>query len=319
MASTQPLPPIRTSPLRALRKVSAKRGSTDLSLNPIFDLNTAPDLHLAEVKPFSITDDLPEVPHAPIGELPADLDAPPRAYSATARPQTGDLQVRQTGYLKGVSLAAILQMLHLERKSCVVEVSAHGWLGSLTLVNGELVDASFGDLSGEEAACLILNWPNPQTSILDRIDLFRNTVHRPITQLIMDAARIVDETASLDPAHLPEHAASDSAGTGDDLQWLIDSLALGGASNIQILSPDTLPAEQRHAATLSETAGDLARGIRTWASLLGPDVTEVVATRGDHTAVLALLDADRGEFIYAEAPSLETTELVRRSLRSIRR
>ena len=58
-------------------------------------------------------------------------------------------------------------MLHLERKTCVVEVSAHGLLGTLTLVNGELVDASAGDHSGEDAACEILGWIDPQTAILD--------------------------------------------------------------------------------------------------------------------------------------------------------
>jgi hypothetical protein len=73
-------------------------------------------------------------------------------------------------------------MLHLERKTCVVEVSAHGWLGALTLVNGELVDASTGDCSGEDAACVILNWTDPQTAILDGAEHFRHTVQRPITQ-----------------------------------------------------------------------------------------------------------------------------------------
>jgi hypothetical protein len=319
MASTQPLQPIRTSPLRALRKVSSRPDPAELSLSPVFDLQTSADVHLAEVKPFSITDDLPEMPEAAGADLLADLDAAPPDYSAAAKPQTGDLPARQTGYLQGVSLAAILQMLHFERKSCVVEASAHGWLGTLTLVNGELVDASAGDLSGEEAACLILNWPNPQTTILDRVDLFRNTVRRPITQLIMDAARLVDETGVLDPANLPEHQAAASSGKGTDWRWLVDYLALAGAQNVQILTPDMATPESRPTGSLGDPIADLARGIRTWAALLGPDVTEVVATRGDHTAVLAVLDADRSEFIYAEAPSLETTEMVRRSLRSIRR
>ena len=89
--------------------------------------------------------------------------------------------------------------------------------------------------------------------------------------------------------------------------------------NVQIVTPDSFPSEPRGTGLLSDPAADLARGIRTWASLLGPDVTEVVATRSEHTVVLAVLDADRAEFIYAETQGPESTELVRRSLRSIQR
>jgi hypothetical protein len=99
---------------------------------------------------------------------------------------------------------------------------------------------------------------------------------------------------------------------------LIDSLALAGATNIQIVTPDSMPSERRHTGLLGDPGADLARGIRTWATLLGPDVTEVVATRSDHIVILAVLDIDRSEFVYAEAPGPETAELIRRALRSIR-
>jgi uncharacterized protein DUF4388 len=211
-------------------------------------------------------------------------------------------------------------MLHLERKTCVVEVSAHGLLGTLTLVNGELVDAAAGDLSGEDAACQILSWVDPQTAILDGAETFRHTVQRPITQLIMDAVRIVDESVQLNPTNLPEFDRAPGVRESGGWQWLIDSLSMVGASNVQIVAPDSLPSERRQTGFLGgDPAADLARGIRTWATLLGPDVTEVVATRGDCIIVLAVLDADRSEFVYAETPGLETAELVRRSLRSIRK
>jgi hypothetical protein len=234
--------------------------------------------------------------------------------------KTSGLLQRHTGYLHGVSLSAILQMLHLERKTCVVEVSAHGLLGTLTLVNGELVDAAAGDLSGEDAACQILSWVDPQTAILDGAETFRHTVQRPITQLIMDAVRIVDESVQLNPTNLPEFDRAPGVRESGGWQWLIDSLSMVGASNVQIVAPDSLPSERRQTGFLGgDPAADLARGIRTWATLLGPDVTEVVATRGDCIIVLAVLDADRSEFVYAETPGLETAELVRRSLRSIRK
>jgi hypothetical protein len=294
MVSSRPLAPTHTSPLRSLRKATSRFDNYDLVTDPAFDPNA---------------------------RRAATADLAPREPDSrrTGSLKTSDLLPRHTGYLHGVSLAAVLQMLHLERKSCVVEVSAHGWLGTLTLVNGELVDAATGDATGEDAACRILAWHDPQTAILDAAETFRHTVQRPITQLIMDAARIVDETGMLNPAMLPDFDHDQAIRASGDWQWLIDSLALAGATNIQIVTPDSMPNERRHTGMLGDPSADLARGIRTWATLLGPDVTEVVATRSDHTVILAVLDVDRSEFIYAEAPGLETAELVRRSLRSIRR
>jgi hypothetical protein len=294
MASSRPLAPTHTSPLRSLRKAASRFDNYDLVTDPAFVPNT---------------------------QRTGTTDLPPREPRShrTGSLKTSDLLPRHTGYLHGVSLSAVLQMLHLERKSCVVEVSAHGWLGMLTLVNGELVDATAGDAIGEEAACLILGWGNPQTAILDAAETFRHTVQRPITQLIMDAARIVDESGMLNPANLPEFDREPGVRTSGDWQWLIESLALVGATNIQIVTPDSLPTERRHTGFLGDPSADLARGIRTWATLLGPDVTEVVATRSDHVVILAVLDIDRSEFVYAEAPGPETAELIRRSLRSIRR
>jgi hypothetical protein len=213
-------------------------------------------------------------------------------------------------------------MLHLERKTCVVDVSAYGWLGTLTLVNGELVDAQVGDVDGEDAAFTILNWVNPQTSIIEGVELFRHTVRRPITQLIMDAVRIGDETGLLNPAKLPEYAGDTSSANPapHDWTWLVDSLVLAGAVNVRIVGSDALVlTEARVTGSLGGSEPDLARAIRTWAALLGPECSEVVVSRADHVAILARISVPDNRFVYAEAPGHETAELIRRSIRSIHR
>lgn len=335
MASTQPLAPPKSS-LRLLPSPVVEQEATNLTSAPIFDIQPP----VAEVIPFAIpgTEDGGEelVPFSfddysaddvvtelePIADLLTDEDSVP-AEVIDDTPvtnhlvQTNDLPHRQTGYLSGVSLSAVLQMLHLERKTCVVDVSAHGWLGSLTLVNGELVDAEVDNIVGEDAAFAILNWVNPQTSIMEGVELFRHTVQRPITQLIMDAVRIGDETGVLGAKG--ESATEGSAGTAkpiDDWQWLIDSLLLSGARNVRVVGPD-IQTQDRQTNMLRSQTGDLGRGIRTWATLLGPDCMEVVATKCDHIAILAVLCLERSEFIYAEAIETETAEMVRRSLRTI--
>ncbi|MDQ2683502.1 MAG: DUF4388 domain-containing protein [Chloroflexota bacterium] len=338
MAATQPLTPpasLRIVPPRAEHEV------VNFSSAPVFDIQPpvadivpfAPfrfDEPSPDLAPFSFDDldNLPDVSELPpIADLLTDEDtvsqpvAEPEQHHAPGG--TGELTPRQTGYLNGVSLSAVLQMLHLERKTCAVEVSAHGWLGTLTLVNGELVDASIGDMVGEDAAYTILNWTNPQTSIMDGVDLFRHTVQRPITQLIMDAVRIGDETGLLNPANLPEHDRDDIDApqpVGGDWLWLVESMTMAGARNVRVLGPHSLGGgELRTTGLLGTPAIDLARALRTWSALLGPDCTEVIVTRSDHIVVLAVLDPDRTEYIYAEASGPETAELIRRSLRSIQR
>jgi hypothetical protein len=338
MAATQPLTP--PSSLRIVPP-QAERDIVNFSSAPVFDIQPP----VAEVLPFTpfrfdepspdlapfSFDDLDNLAAAadlpPIADLLTDADTvtPPAPESERhhAPGGTGELTHRQTGYLNGVSLSAVLQMLHLERKTCAVEVSAHGWLGTLILVNGELVDASLGDLDGEDAAYTILNWTNPQTSIMDGVDLFRHTVQRPITQLIMDAVRIGDETGLLNPANLPDHDRDDlevPVPAGDDWEWLIESMTMAGARNVRVLGPNNLgSSELRTTGLLGTPQINLARALRTWSALLGPDCTEVVVTRSDHIMILALLNANRSEYIYAEASGPETAELIRRSLRSIQR
>ena len=328
MVSTQPLQPPRTPLLRLLRPATSELDLAMIPATPVFDLQTAAPVPAepipsvdGELRPFSF-DDITGEPQTNELEPYAVFveDAPEPDFFETSGPETGQLFHRQTGYLSGVSLSAVLQMLHLERKTCVVEVSARGWLGALTLVNGELVDAVVDDISGEEAAYMILNWSNAETSIIDGVELFRHTVRKPITSLIMDAVRIGDETGMLDPSRLPEiEDELEASGPVDHSgwQWLVDSLILTGATTARVVTAG--PGEKRQTGFLDDQSGDLARGIRTWASLLGPDASEVVVTRGDHIAVLAMLDPDHTQLIYAEASGPETAELIRRALRSVAR
>jgi hypothetical protein len=328
MVSTQPLQPPRTPLLRLLSPATSDLDPSSLPAIPVFDLHTAAPLQPRlvqsaeeELTPFSFVDfatDCETEDLEPYSTLVEDKPEP--AYVETQSPETGQLLHRQTGYLNGVSLSAVLQMLHLERKTCIVEVSARGWLGTLTLVNGELVDAAVDDSRGEEAAVMILNWSNAQTTIIDGVELFRHTVQKPITSLIMDAVRIGDETGMLDPSRLPDFEDESSATAPIDhsgWQWLVDSLILTGATTARVVTAG--PGEKRQTGFLGDQTGDLARGIRTWAALLGPDASEVVVTRSDHIAVLAMLDPEHTQLIYAEASGPETAELIRRALRSVAR
>jgi len=69
------------------------------------------------------------------------------------------------GQLQGLSLAALLQMLSLEAKTCSVAVRAEQAAGRVELARGEIVHAECGPRSGREAVFEMLYWPTPALRI----------------------------------------------------------------------------------------------------------------------------------------------------------
>ncbi|MBO6934403.1 MAG: response regulator [Deltaproteobacteria bacterium] len=100
---------------------------------------------------------------------------------------------RQSGHLRDIGLPSLLQVLEMERKSSVLTVQSDGQVGHLYLDGGELVDASCGSQSGDDAALAILGWQSPSIT-LHHIDHHPGrTVERAMGFLIMEAMRVADE------------------------------------------------------------------------------------------------------------------------------
>lgn len=69
--------------------------------------------------------------------------------------------------VRGISLASLLQVIQMERKTCTLSVSQGGSYGQLGLCDGELVHAQAGGVRGKEALFAILGWPSPVFTIED--------------------------------------------------------------------------------------------------------------------------------------------------------
>lgn len=101
------------------------------------------------------------------------------------------------GSLKGISIASFLQMIEMEEKTCIFEITApKGEKGFFYFENGELHDALYGKLVGKEAALKMI----PLKKVLIR---FRKQPKRKITRrieeqlmgLIMEAMKLKDEAS----------------------------------------------------------------------------------------------------------------------------
>ena len=110
---------------------------------------------------------------------------------------TGLLSPDTKGYIAGLTLFSVLQMLNLDRNSGELRVVSRDRVGILSLVDGELVDAQHRELTGEVAAYEILSWDDAQVEIRDAVAATARRIRTPLHHILMEAVRLQDEYAEL--------------------------------------------------------------------------------------------------------------------------
>ena len=236
----------------------------------------------------------------------------------------------------GVSLYGVLQMLNLERKTCIVEIVSEQRFGTITLVNGELVDADVDGIEGEPAVYEILSWDHPQTTIMDGVSLFRHTVNLPIAKLLVESVRLQDEIASTsDKSNVYTLVSTSSPRQLEtlsriaDWNWLVETLVIGGAKIAAVIraqDESVLAAGNEYGGMANATAAnDLAglasicRSTRRWARMVDPGVTELILRIADDQILISPIDHDRQVFAYAVINANDSLEFVRGAIRSVMR
>lgn len=116
------------------------------------------------------------------------------------------------GYLQGVSLSTVVQLIGLERMTCSVSARAEEGSGRLDFVQGELVDARAGDLAGTEAAYEILGWPDPSIDISSSVASSARSIERPLAAILLDVSRLADERLPGWPPELGDPGEDDEPG-----------------------------------------------------------------------------------------------------------
>jgi CheY-like chemotaxis protein len=99
------------------------------------------------------------------------------------------------GVVHNVSLASLLQLLEMERKSCRLSVSCDDKCGVLCIDKGALVSAQTADIEGQAAAIAIIAWANPSIAISRLGSAVPRTIQSSLGFIVMEAMRIQDENA----------------------------------------------------------------------------------------------------------------------------
>jgi len=99
------------------------------------------------------------------------------------------------GKILGVSVAALLQMMGMEEKACLMEVtSQNGLQGLLFIQDGELHDAILGELRGEDAAYALIAMDHVSIRLKNLpLGKLPRRIHGDLTALIMEGMRRKDE------------------------------------------------------------------------------------------------------------------------------
>lgn len=176
------------------------------------------------------------------------LDKPfdfPRLQNAVAEA----LSAMASGHLTGISLATFLQMIQIERKTCMVRVESKEGQGLLHFKDGELIHAQAGDAAGDAAALAILAWDEPAIELLKGRTPIPGQPMRPLPNLLMDACRIKDEARMDKPSGLAEPPAQARPLTPADLE----------GSQILQAPPPTLISHKEHAMAAADKLKELAQ------------------------------------------------------------
>lgn len=104
------------------------------------------------------------------------------------------------GHVRNIGLAAFLQLVEMERKTCVLTIESEGRSGLLHLDEGVLVDARTEAMRGDAAALEIATWPSPAITIRVARGVKRRTVQQPLAFILLEAMRKHDERRRSDTA-----------------------------------------------------------------------------------------------------------------------
>ncbi len=182
------------------------------------------------------------------------------------------------GRMPGVSLAPLLRLVQLERKTCSVLVRSSSSKGRLHFLSGELVDAYAFDLDavGEVAARHLL--------ALDRVSIeFERSLHNdlrriqtPLEALLLEAAVAQDERT-----RAPAEVVAPLAAAKPDLDHALDRLR----SSLAALHDRSTTTSR----LLGERSEDLERSVAdvTRATTLGAPAAGAIDTAWHEVAALA--------------------------------
>jgi hypothetical protein len=95
-----------------------------------------------------------------------------------------------------LSIADQIQAFGLTRKTGEIRVTNVGLTARISIVDGEVCDAEFGEKSGLEAAIALVNLTELQTEFRANVKPQRRTIRMPYMEILLNAAQQLDASGA---------------------------------------------------------------------------------------------------------------------------
>jgi hypothetical protein len=115
------------------------------------------------------------------------------------------------GVIEGLSLATLLQMFHMEGKTCTLRVNSGKRQGFFYMRAGQIINARYRRKEGMEAALLLLASASPKAEIDGQLHDSTQLIHARIEELMMEAMRVQDEQTRDHGSDLEDDSEDDDA------------------------------------------------------------------------------------------------------------
>jgi CheY-like chemotaxis protein len=97
-----------------------------------------------------------------------------------------------SGTIESIDLTSLLQLINLERKNVAVKIDMGDQHGFLHFEDGEIINAEFADLQGEEAAIKLINLNSGKFKVIKKKRTKKN-IKMPFINFMMETMRLIDE------------------------------------------------------------------------------------------------------------------------------
>jgi len=99
---------------------------------------------------------------------------------------------------ESISLLSVIQIINIEKKSSILQMNYNGVKGLIYFSKGEVVNAEYEALSGNEALMKMLKLKDTKISIKKTRKKVERTINTPFSELIMNMIKEIDEDKKKD-------------------------------------------------------------------------------------------------------------------------
>lgn len=114
-------------------------------------------------------------------------------YAPVERFFRDDVLGAARGSLHGVALSSVVQVLSLERRTCMLRVRSGRRTGAIVVRTGAVVHAEYAGLSPVDAALRIFSWSDSEVAIEPAPTSIEQTIDLPLDYMLLESARRHDE------------------------------------------------------------------------------------------------------------------------------